>query len=469
MKKISICLVLSIAFLVTASAAAAARPGSLDPTFGRDGRVIRSAGFGEVPWRSVRTHLAALPDGRFVMLAGNSLYGFRADGAIGGAFGPGEGPVPTPPGSEFAPAGIAADSAGRILVAGTLKLAGSNSWEAENEAAMVVRYTASGELDPSFGKAGTLVTTFGLPPRKEPGEALGPTQVQLAGVAVDSRDRVVLTGTRTRMIGPCRASTGLIYRAAFAVRLTASGAPDAEFGDHGYMPFYDIASVGAPVVDGDDGIFVTTPYAGRGPCTEPQYDRLIGHLDTAGAPDTDFGARGWVSLPFRPGRSAVSSAAGPDGSLLLFENQSIQRRSLGAGRFRPAHTVVKVSRLSLTGRLDPSFGGDGVATLSAPKGSLEVAQGVADARGRVVLAGTHSTLRKPKRRTFFIGRLSAQGTPDRSFGRAGVTVTGWGKGAEAVGSSLLLSQGRAVVGGTASSDIFGAGSGLALAGYRYPR
>lgn len=450
---------------VAAPTAAQARPGALDQTFGRDGRVIRSADFGPLPWHVVRTRTTALPDGRFVMLVGDSLYGFWANGAIGGAFGSGEGPVPTPPGGEFTPAGITTDSGGRVLVAGTLKLAGGQPWEAENEAAMVVRYSPSGELDSSFGKGGVLVTTFGLPPRREPGEAPGPIQVQLAGVAADSRDRVVLTGTRTRMIGPCRGSSGLVYRAAFAVRLTASGIPDAGFGDQGLVPLYEISSVEEPVLDGDDGLYVTTPYVGRGPCTEPRYDRLVGHLDAAGALDIDFGQQGWISLPFRPSRSAVSSAPAPDGSLLLFENQWVKRKRLGNGRFRPAHTVVRVSRLSPTGSLDPGFGGDGRATLGAPNGSLEVGQGAVDSRGRVVVAGTYVKPRQSKQQTFFIGRLTTRGDRDRGFGRAGITVTGWGKGAAAVGSSLLLGPRGAIVGGTARSSHFGAGSGLALAGY----
>jgi uncharacterized delta-60 repeat protein len=466
MKKMPTFLVLSLVLLALGAASAAARPGTLDPSFGRDGRVIRSADFGALSWRIVRTKMASLPDGRFVMLAGNSLYGFLADGAIGGAFGSGEGPVPTPPGGEFTPAGIATDSAGRVLVAGTLALAGSGAGEAENESAMVVRYTSSGELDPSFGKGGFAITDFGLPPRREPGDAAGPVQVQLAGLAVDSRSRVVLTGTRTRMIGPCRGSTGLVYRAAFAARLDSSGAIDTNFGPDGLVPMYDIASVQAPVLDGDDGVYVSTPYAGRGPCTEPRYDRLIAHLDSDGALDTGFGERGWVSLPFRPNVSAVTTGSGPDGSLLLFDSQSVRRRSLGGGRFRPARTIVKVARLLPTGGFDPSFGGDGRATLAAARGNLELTQGAVDSTGRVLVAGSYAEPGRPNQRTFFLGRLTAAGDRDRSFGQAGLTVTGWGKGAAAVGTSLLLQPGRAVLGGTSRGSHYGAGSGLALAGYR---
>jgi uncharacterized delta-60 repeat protein len=465
MKKI-VALVVLLAAFAAVPAPALARPGALDPTFGRDGRVIRSVDFGDLPWSSVRPRMASLPDGRFVMLVGDDLYGFWSNGAIGGAFGRGEGPVPTPAGGKFTPAGIAADAAGRVLVAGTVMVAGSQPWEAENEAAMVVRYTSSGELDPGFGKGGVVISDFGLPPRREPGEAPGPIQVQLAGVAVDSHDRVVLTGTRTRMIGPCRASGGLVYRAAFAARLTSSGALDSNFGPAGLVPMYDIASVEAPVLDGDDGLYVSTPFFGRGPCREPQYDRLIGHLDAEGVLDTSFGERGWVSLPFRQSTSAVSNGPGPDGSLLLFDNQWVKRHHSSRGGFRPAHTVVRVSQLSPTGELDPSFGGDGRATLGAPRGSLEAAQGTADPSGRVVVAGSYVKPSKSKQRTFFIGRLTANGERDRTFGKAGLAVTGWGRGADAVASSLLLGSSRAILGGTAQSSHFGAGSGLVLAGYR---
>src|SRR6188472_2724812 len=118
MKKILVSLLLLL-FLVLGVSAATARPGALDPSFGRDGRVIRSADFHGEHWNAVRTRVASLPDGRFVLLAGGDLYGFREDGEIGGAFGTGEGPVPTPPGAEFRPAGIAADSLGRVVVTGT--------------------------------------------------------------------------------------------------------------------------------------------------------------------------------------------------------------------------------------------------------------------------------------------------------------------------------------------------------------
>jgi uncharacterized delta-60 repeat protein len=440
--------------LLTAPAAAEARPGALDPSFGHGGRIIRSAGFGDRSWRVARTQIVGLPDGRFVLLTGNSLYGFWVDGAIGGAFGAGEGPVPTPPGYEFEATGLAADAAGRVIVAGTLRAADGA------ERAMVVRYTAAGDLDPSFGEDGVLTTDFGLPGREDAGQGRSLVQVQVAGVAVDSQGRVVLTGTRTRFVGPCRASSNLVYADAFAARLDPSGALDPAFGDRGVARMPDIAKVGKPVLGAEGDVYVTTPYGGRGPCTEPRYDQLVGRLDAAGRPDPRFGGDGWVSVRFPRRSAAVASALGPDDSLLLVENHWSKNL---------AREVVEVKRLLPDGALDDRFGRNGVATLSAPRGTLEAAAATVDPAGRILVTGAAAKLRKPKRRRFFLGRLTANGRPDRGFGRDGLTTTGWGGKAEAVGSSLLLQPRRALVAGTARSGIFGGGSGLVLAGYRLGR
>jgi uncharacterized delta-60 repeat protein len=454
MKKISFGLVLVLALLFTASATAGARPGSLDPGFGTGGRIVRSADFGDRSWRVVRTQTVGLTDGRFVLLARNTLYGFSANGAIGRYFGEEEGPIPAPPGYAFEATGLAADPGGGVVVAGILT--GSDG----AERAMVARYTSEGELDPTFADGGVLVTDFGLPPRKDFDGVPPLTQVQVGGVAVDSQGRVVLTGSRTRMIGPCRASSDLVYSDAFAARLSPSGDLDPGFGDQGVTRMYEIAQVGHPIVDSEDGVYVTTPYGGRGPCTEPRYDRLVGHLDAGGRPDPGFGDDGWISLPYPHRSAAVTSVLGPDDTLLLIESHWAKG---------PARKVVKVKRLLPNGALDIDFGEIGIATLNNPRRSLEATAATVDPAGRIIVAGTAANLGKPKQRRFFLGRLTASGRPDRSFGRGGLTSTGWGKGAEAVGSSVLLQPRRAIVAGTANSRTFGAGSGLALAGYRLGR
>jgi len=465
MKKIAVSLALVLVLLALGATTASARPGTLDPTFGREGRVIRSADFHGKEWSSVRTWVASLPDGRFVLLAGSDLYGFREEGAIGGAFGTGEGPVPAPAGTEFRPAGIAADSLGRVVVAGTVAPAGSSYVGHTDESALVVRYTPEGNLDPSFGQGGVLVTDLGLPPRREPGEAAGPTQVELAGLAIDSQDRIVLTGTDVRAVGPCRGSTGLVYTEAFAARLDAAGGRDTSFGGDGVVPLDDVARVEAPLVGADDGVYLTTPFYGRGPCREPADQRFVGRLLASGAVDPGFGAGGWLTLANNGRTTPVDSALRPDGSLLLASTYIAPSRKRPDGTKVRSHEITVLKRVLPEGKIDRGFGGDGSASLGARGADLVSAQILADAGGRVLLGGTYTKLGR-KNGTFFAGRLRADGSRDRSFSQGGLTVTGWGKGAAAVGTSLLLQPNRLVLAGTSRGSHYGAGSGLALAGYR---
>lgn len=465
MKKIAVSLALALVLLALGAAGAAARPGTLDPSFGHDGRVIGSADFHGEQWSSVRTRVASLADGRFVLLAGGDLYGFREEGAIGWAFGTGEGPVPAPPGTEFRPAGIAADSLGRVVVAGTVAPAAGNYASSVDESALLVRYTPEGNLDPSFGQGGVLVTDLGLPPRREPGEVAGPTQVELAGLAIDSQSRIVLTGTDVRMVGPCRGSTGLVYTEAFAARLDAAGVRDSSFGGDGVVQLDDIAHVEVPVIGADDSVYLSTPFYGRGPCREPADQRFVGHLLASGAVDPSFGAGGWLSLANNGRTTPAGSTLRADGSLLLASTYIAPSRKRPDGSKVAAHEIAILKRVLPDGKIDRGFGGDGSASLGAPGANIETAQILADVGGRALLGGTYTKVGR-KDGTFFVGRLRPDGSRDRGFGRGGLTVTGWGKGAAAIGTSLLLQPSRVVLAGTSRGRRFGAGSGLALAGYR---
>lgn len=466
MKKIAVSLVLALALLALGASAAIARPGTLDPSFGREGRVIRSADFHGAKWSSVRTHVAGLPDGRFVLLAGPDLYGFRGEGAIGGAFGNGEGPVPVPPGMAFRPAGIASDSLGRLVVAGTVAPEGVRYAGTADESAYLARFTPEGELDPTFGQGGVVITDLGLPSRREPGEAPGPTQVELAGLAIDSQDRIVVTGTYIHAVGPCRGSTGLVYTEAFAARLGASGSPDAGFGGGGVVRLDDVARVEAPVVDAGDGVYLTTPFYGRGPCREPADQRFVGHLLADGIVDSGFGGAGWLSLANNARTTPAGSALAPDGSLLLASTFIAPSRKRPDGSKVRSHEIAVVKRILPSGKVDPAFGGgDGSAALGVGGADLETAQVLAEPSGRILLGGTYAKTGRQDG-TFFTARLRGNGSRDHGFGRNGLAVTGWGKGAAAVGTSLLLQPRRLVLAGTARSSHFGAGNGLALAGYR---
>lgn len=467
------CAALTAALLATA-AGAVAKPAavSLDPTFGEHGRVVRNADLAGPRWDSLGTGIAPLADGGSVVLAKHALYAFDRHGSIDRSFGGGTVAITAPAGYTVEPAGVAVDSQGRILVAGTAYREGS-AFPNVSELALVSRYTAAGEPDPSFGTGGTVLTDFGLPPRRVPEhEPTPPPQVQVAGIAVDSQDRIVLTGTRITQVGPCRGSANLEYRDAFVARLDASGNLDRSFGEGGVDRLYGIASIFAPVVAPGDEIYVWTPYFHGGPCTEFEAAaeaRLIGRLDSSGKPDPTFGSGGWVEFA-PPERyeelsglqrlTPVSLALDGRGRLLLLDRHRLLRAGVPAS--------VKVKRLLPSGAVDRRYGRRGAATLQAQRGELQPGAAVVDAKGRELVTGTLTVHRRGSSpaQSFFLGRLTSRGFPDRGFGDRGWLRTGFGRRNRAEASSLLVTGRGAVAAGALRSAT---GRRLALAGYRIRR
>jgi uncharacterized delta-60 repeat protein len=460
------CLALALLALAPAAAAEARpRPGALDPFFGAGGRVVRSSNLGGQPWASAATRLAGLPGGGTVMLANRQLYAFRADGSSDRGFGGGRVPIEGPAGYDLSLSGLAVDAKGGVLVAGTATQVLTPYSFSNPELAMVVRYTPRGELDRSFGTDGVVLTNFGLPPLQNfetlavPEPTQSPTQVEVAGIGVDDSGRIDLTGSWVKRIGPCRASTGLRYREALVARLDRNGNPDFTFGNAGVVPLGNIAAIDPPV-PARDGIYLSTPAGAEGPCTEPNYNRFVGHLAGDGRPDPGFGQSGWVRLPAagwlegsRPELEGSVLAIDHRGRALLFAESRVRR-------FLPS------------GQLDTSFGRGGVAKIAARGGELAIAGGGVDSRGRILLAGTFVPGQQPvaktqRHRSFFLMRLTARGTVDRSFGRAGIATTRFGAASRAVASSFLIhGRDHAIVGGTLKSPLLGTEVGLALAQYR---
>ena len=119
--------------------------GSLDPSFDRDGMVI-------APFRPASTyasHVLVQPDGK-ILTGGTGLARFNPDGSVDRSFGAG-GRAATNVGLQKPI--LLPD--GRILAAGSIEAsAGSNDF-------VVVRLTADGRIDSTFGRNGKVTTHFG--------------------------------------------------------------------------------------------------------------------------------------------------------------------------------------------------------------------------------------------------------------------------------------------------------------------
>ncbi len=239
--------------------------GSLDETFGGDGKVLTSVGDGATAAAIVRQ-----PDGRYVV-AGSAidrlgrerslLLRYRADGALDGSFGR-RGKVLGPVGSHSHDVDLVGD--GRVVVAG-----------ASGDELMVARYLSNGELDRSFGGDGVVTIASRLT-----GGGVG--QMYANDVLALPNGKLVVAGGEEGYRAECDA-------VGFPVvtRLLASGAVDDRFGVRRINPR-------APDRCPNEEFQAVDRRIGRGFVAVGYVPWLVVGLHPGGALDRGFGSEGIV-------------------------------------------------------------------------------------------------------------------------------------------------------------------------------
>lgn len=301
--------------------------GQVDTGYGTAG--VTTAKLGGFTRPSYRFNaVAAQPGGRIVAagiggeqnsaLAKATLARLNPDGSLDSTFGAG-GVVTDalPGGMQSSIEGVAVDSAGRIVVAGS-----------RDDAFIVARFTADGAPDPSFGTGG--VTQVAPPGFKTgaastvqvlPGDtvlAAGQADEQFAlvrlradgspdpafgtgGVSVDSPPASAAIESVTPLADGRILAGGfgddINGRHQFVGRFTADGHPDPSFGRGGFASADDIASASALLLQPDGSVVAV----GQG----------FSRFTTAGALDAGFGKGGRIY-----GSPAGIVVPQPDGSLL---------------------------------------------------------------------------------------------------------------------------------------------------------
>ncbi len=275
---------------------------------------------------------------------------------------------------------------------------------------------APGELDPSFGRAGKVVTILGTTD----------DWVWLDDVELQSDGKIVAAG-----------GSGAFGSEDFTlVRYRNDGKPDESFGTGGRVR----TSV-APNDDEvlkvalqPDGKIVAVGAGGDG----SQGYGIVARYDAGGSLDKAFGSSG--SVEARRGQNSFlrTVAVQADGKILVagtaFEPEQ--------GEFR-----FVVGRYDADGTLDRSFGSGGWAS---PGGDSSAAADVAlQPDGKIVVAGSRVRVVEGDYEWggFVLARYRSDGTPDPTFGSGGRVVTQVGAGGEA-DAVVLQADGKIVVGGT---------------------
>lgn len=405
---------------------ALAKPGELDPTFGRHGVGSAGSGFPGTGWAGPQLQTVRSSEGTvFVLSAGNSflvpgrITAFTANGQVDKEFGTNGRLVFTElAGLPFNVDGIAVDAKGRLVVSGERALAG------EHELG-VVRLLPDGSVDPSFGGVGFVLAQ----PKIQIGGNYLQGGIWNPRVAVDPAGRVLVSAA---MNPDCPIGVDVL-------RFAENGEVDRSFGREGVVYLEGATqayTTSAPYPVGGEGGFELAVASGDASCPEHSLRANVPALlrfGPTGALDPAFGVSGRAELAQRS-----TTALGFD---------SLGRTLVLSG------STGSVSRYSTSGVLDPTYGNGGVAELP---GEWTKSGFAVTGNGSVLVTGTvgrvnpeHSELIN---RAVVLARLDANGKLVRGYGKQGLVKTRFGSGGEAVGQSILLDGvGHALVAGPVTS------------------
>lgn len=383
--------------------------GSLDLTFGSNGKVVTGLSGGAVA-------MVLQPDGRILALSNRALARYNTDGSRDSAFGSGgEVPVDFSSGGGDELNSLVVQPDGRIVVAGFAQN-GRTSAGLFNYDFGVVRFNADGTRDTTFGTSAE-------------------TYIDFAG----STDRAykVLLQPDGQLVVAGHANIGARHEFA-VVRLTSTGAIDMTFGTNGRST---VSLAGTDFGYGAalqaDGAIVVAGRSAPDGTTSP--DVGVARFLATGAIDTSFGTGGTTRIDFTGTGGwdeATSVTLQPDGRLLI------------TGHLSPAAADFLLARLNTNGSRDVSFDADGLVTADFI-GQSDVAQAVAvQSDGRIVVTGSAYTSGQTVL-DFAILRYEVDGSPDTDFGTDGRLIIDFFAANDAAEAIAIRPDGLIVVGGSA--------------------
>jgi uncharacterized delta-60 repeat protein len=436
-----------------AAARYAIADGALDATFGNGGKAEADVPH-PVPSSETATGVALQPDGKTVVVGptdagptvrtkGDGEFGvarYNADGSLDAGFGVG-GLVTTNfgtnldgTGTDDSPVGVAIQSDGKIVVAGTTDPPGADPGDLA-----IARYEPDGDLDPTFDGDGLLTTDLG---------GAGAQGDRGSGVAIEGTPgspgfRIVVAGTKN-VNNSSEAIAVAVYE--------EDGTPDATFNSTGIqttnlVSVYPTAAVaiqpdGKVLVAGTKGDFFPFPV-----------DFALVRYNADGS--IDDGADGPAGTGFGDGSGiAITDFAGGSD-----EARSVAVEDLGGGEVRIAvvgraspdtssTADAGVAVYTTDGTLDSSFApagpdGDGKLTFDLAS-NFDALRGVAfQPDGKLVASGTVESS------GFGVVRILPGGSLDSSFGGDGLASTDFGAPSDQhmAAGLALLPDGRIVAAG----------------------
>ena len=359
-----------------------AAPGDLDLTFGGTGKVTTTLGSG-----SFAQGVAVQSDGKIVIAGSASISNpdfavarYNVDGSLDTSFNFTGKVVTDIAGGSDTGQSVAVQNDGKIVVAG--------SSLSNRLGITVVRYNANGSLDAGFNGTGKVTTFIGS----------GTDWAEARSVAVQGDGKIVVAGY-------ARAS---VFNGFALVRYNGDGSLDTSFNGTGIVTTIvggNASDEANSVAVQSDGKIVAAGFA----YVNGKNDFAVVRYLSDGSLDTAFNGTGKVTTDFSLSEDVGRSVAVQgDGKIVV------------AGYFNNGNDRdFALVRYNANGSLDAGFGAGG--KVGTPIGSFDEAFGVAvQSDGRVVAAGFSQSGNDSD---FAVVRYRADGNLDTRFGGTGIVTT----------------------------------------------
>ena len=305
--------------------------------------------------------------------------------------------------------GIADDEASALAVQadGKILLAGFSSNSVQKDIA-IARYLSDGKLDQSFHATGYVTFNIG------DGNAIA------RAMAVQKDGKIVVAGNFDN--GANEASTEI-----FLARLTDEGYPDITFGVDGKLVLPMAGQTGNAFdlqITAEGDILVAGTAAGA-----HGLQAMVARIAPQGVLDISFANSG-IAIVARDYETAAHA-------LVLLADNSL----LLAGYSKPAEVAgLALFHLQADGKIDESFGTQGEVQVAVEGGEAVIHDMVAQSDGRLVIVGSYDN---GEYREVLLGSFLASGAADADFGTGGLVrndlgydSVGYGVAVQADGSIL---------------------------------
>ncbi|MEI6199977.1 MAG: hypothetical protein WCP83_08585, partial [Actinomycetota bacterium] len=384
--------------------------GSLDTTFGTNGKVftdIGRAGLDEA------TSTAVQPDGKIIVVGqsqvGNSrdfvVVRYNTDGSLDATF-DGDGKVTTDLGNPDCASTVAVQSNGKIIVAGTSSTDDSTDFA-------LVRYNSNGTLDTTFGTNGKVIT-----------HSTGNDYPN--SMTFDPDGKIIVVGWSV-----------LNNAGDFLVaRYNSNGTLDTTFGTNGKVTTdmandNDYAMTASVQIDGK--IIVVGESQ-----TNSQYDFMVVRYNTDGSLDTTFdgetGNNGngkiTTDIGTNSGDNATAIAIQSNGKIIV-----------AGDTYLSSSSDIALVRYNTDGSIDTTFGTNGKVTTDFNNSADYTASVALQTNRKIIICGTSGN-------DFAIVRYNEDGSLDSAFGTGGTLTTDFNNSADYTRSVALQANGKIIAVGS---------------------